>query len=213
MIKTICFFGFFIFSSFAYANDYPLEWWAPVDEHSAPGWEILPQSAKKNEVILSKRTELGVFSNLAYTPFVLDGQSYSSIEGLWQGMKYPDSNLDQDPRGQVAGWKNSRAEVFQMHGWESKSAGNFANEMYANYNFQFINYFNRTFNYTDGKSGSQFHLELITRAMREKIKQNPALETLLLKTKGLILKPDHRMSEKALPSFKYHEILMKIRDE
>lgn len=197
----------------AFANNYPEIWWQPVDEQTAPGWEILPHQAKPGEVILSKRNELGAFSNLAHTPFVLDGVNYASIEGLWQGMKYPDSTLENDERFSSTSWKNTREEVFMMSSWDSKTAGNNANQIYFDNKFKEINYFNHKFIYTDGKEGSQFHLELITRAIREKILQNPKLKELLIQTKGLVLRPDHYMSEKVFPSFKYHEILMKIRDD
>ncbi len=215
MLKFILFCLVLTFSCLTTAadNSYPQDWWKVVDQQSAPGWEILPQSAKVGEVILSKRTELGVFSNLAHSPFILDGISYASIEGLWQGMKYPDTSLAEDNRNNILNWKHTREEVFQMYSWDSKSAGNWANQIYADNNLSMINYFDHWFIYTDGKEGSQFHLELITRAIRAKIEQNPEIKLLLLKTKGLRLKPDHQMSENVYPSFKYFEILEKIRDE
>lgn len=200
-------------TNLAHANDYPADWWKPVDEQSAPGWEVLPQSAKPGEVILSKRNELGIFSNLAHSPFVLDGVAYASVEGLWQGMKYPDLTLASDERTKVTGWSSTRAQVFQMSSWDSKSAGNAANQMYADHGFKLINYFDHWFIYTDGKEGSQFHLELITRAIRAKVVQNPEIKALLLRTAGLKLKPDHLMSDTVFPSFKYHVILENIREE
>lgn len=215
MIKNILF--SLLLTSFitpmASSADYPADWWKPVDEQTAPGWEILPQAAKPGEVILSKRNELGIFSNLAHSPFVLDGVSYASIEGLWQGMKYPDTSLANDERNKVVGWTNTREQVFQMFSWESKTAGNAANQMYADHGFKLINYFDHWFIYTDGKEGSQYHLDLITRAIRAKVMQNPEIKALLLRTAGLKLKPDHLMKEDVPPSFKYHEILEKIREE
>lgn len=200
-------------TSWVQASDYPADWWKPVDEQTAPAWEILPQAAKPGEVILSKRNELGIFSNLAHSPFVLDGVTYASIEGLWQGMKYPDRSLANDERNKVAGWSNTREQVYQMFSWESKNAGNAANKMYVDHGFKLINYFDHWFIYTDGKEGSQYHLDLITRAIRAKVMQNPEIKALLLRTTGLKLKPDHQMKEDTLPSFKYHEILEKIREE
>ena len=57
-------------------DPYPDAWWQYVDPNTAPEWEILPQAAnrEKGEVILSKRTELGIFSNFAETPFEFDGK-------------------------------------------------------------------------------------------------------------------------------------------
>jgi predicted NAD-dependent protein-ADP-ribosyltransferase YbiA (DUF1768 family) len=205
-------FAMLINCALAETANYPSEWWKPVTEQNTPGWEVLPQAAKEGEVILSKRTELGIFSNLSKSPFVLDGISYASIEGLWQGMKYPDLTLTNDDRALVEGWKNTREEVFLMSSWDSKSAGNFANQMYADHGFKMINYFDHWFSYTDKAEGSQFHLELITRAIRAKVEQNLEIKNLLLKTSGLKLRPDHLMSENAQASFKYHEILEKIRD-
>ena len=74
-------------------NQYPAKWFEKVDPKLAFDWEILPQAAKKGEVILSKRTELGQFSNFWKTPFRFRGQSYASMEGFWQGMKFPDPQL------------------------------------------------------------------------------------------------------------------------
>jgi hypothetical protein len=49
-------------SYLAHAKDYPREWWIDIPRHEAAAWEILPQDAKPGEVILSKRTELGILS-------------------------------------------------------------------------------------------------------------------------------------------------------
>ena len=192
---------------------YPSEWWIEISKTEAKGWEILPQDANPGEVILSKRTELGIFSNLAFSPFILDDVKYNSIEGLWQGMKYPDENLANDPRLKFTNWPHKRAAVFLLSGWSSKEAGNHANKIYKDKNFLWINYKDHKFNYTDQAEGSKFHLELITRATKEKINQNEEIKKLLIKTRGLILKPDHNIDDSYPPSYKYHEILMKIRDE
>ena len=47
----------FLFTGTFYlkATRYPTEWWKPIDKAKAYYWEILPQEAKKGEVILSKR--------------------------------------------------------------------------------------------------------------------------------------------------------------
>lgn len=201
--------GVFLFKSY---GAYPKHWWQPVDRDSAPSWEILPQDAKKGEVILSKRNELGIFSNLAQSPFILDGIRYQSVEGLWQGIKYPDPELKDDPRFNYKEWPHTREEVFSFSMWDSKYAGNKANKILAEIGINWVNYQDHKFNYVDGKEGSAFHLELITRAIREKVNQNPDIKDLLLKTKGLKLLPDHHQSEDSPPSFFYHKILMKIRD-
>ena len=74
---------------------YPARWWTPVPEDNKPAWEILPQAAKPGEVILSKRNELGILSNLAATPFTFRGKPYASVEGFWQMMLYPEGSVNE----------------------------------------------------------------------------------------------------------------------
>ena len=57
------------------------------------------------------------------------------------------------------------------------------------------------------------HYELIVRACREKINQNPEVKSILLETDDLILRPDHILPEDAPPSWHYFDIYMEIRDE
>ena len=64
------FFLFWVITPQTFAN-YPQEWWVEIPRDQARSWEILPQDANEGEVILSKRTELGIFSNFSYTPFCL----------------------------------------------------------------------------------------------------------------------------------------------
>jgi predicted NAD-dependent protein-ADP-ribosyltransferase YbiA (DUF1768 family) len=54
---------------------------------------------------------------------------------------------------------------------------------------------------------------LIVAATREKVRQNPEVERVLLATGDLVLKPDHRQPRDATPAWHYHEILMRIRNE
>jgi predicted NAD-dependent protein-ADP-ribosyltransferase YbiA (DUF1768 family) len=192
---------------------YPTEWWSPIPREQAASWEILPQDAKTGEVILSKRNELGVFSNLAFAPFTLDEELYNSVEGLWQGMKYPDPNLSNDPRMAISPWPHTRKEVYLMSSWDSKTAGNEANDIYKKNNLTLVNFKDHQFIVRDGGTGSDFHYALITRAILAKVNQNPKIKELLLKTKGLILKADHVVSENEQASYRYDKILMKIRDE
>jgi hypothetical protein len=42
-----------------------------------------------NVLSSSKDESIRLISNLAHTPFELDGRSYASIEGFWQGLKFP----------------------------------------------------------------------------------------------------------------------------
>ncbi len=197
----------------SWAHEFPASWWEPIPRESSASWEVLPQDAKEGEVILSKRTELGIFSNFGATPFTLDGLFFGSIEGLWQSLKYPDPSIKEDLRHRIDGWKYSRQEVALMVGREAKQAGNEANAIYRTYKLTQINWLGQFFDYVDHASGSEYHYKLIKRAIKAKLDQNPGLWDLLLQTKCLKLRSDHLAGPNEPPSFRYFEILMVLREE
>ncbi len=206
------FLALFLFSTSAWAQqNYPRSWWPEVAESERSSWEILPQDAAEGEVILSKRTELGVFSNLSKSPFDFEGHRYASVEGLWQMMKYPENQ--EDPRARLQNWAYSREQVALLHGWEAKDAGDSANVQMRNLGISWISYQGQQFNYKDGAEGSAFHYDLIYRATREKINQNPSLARLLIQTEGLLLRSDHHQNPTDPPAYRTPEILMRIRTE
>ncbi|MEK7790690.1 MAG: NADAR family protein [Deltaproteobacteria bacterium] len=190
---------------------YPKDWWQPFPRETAPAWEILPQEATYGiDVILSKRTELGIFSNFANTPFEFDGKTYASIEGFWQMMKYPDPDDAYDPRYRKdLIWKYTREEVSQLSGFDAKHAGEAAKENYEKLGIKWISYRGKRMEYK-GKDQDE-HYRLIFRATQSKIEQNLKAKELLMKTGNLILRPDHQQSPDATPAYRYHEILMRIR--
>lgn len=193
---------------------YPSHWWAKIPDSQRQGsWEILPHEAKQGQLVLSKRNELGVFSNLAPTAFVFDGVKYASVEALWQMMKYPDPMLENDPRMRYQKeFPYTRQAILGLSGFESKRAGSAANKINKKHGVFWISYQNKVFNYKDFADGSQYHYQLIYRAIFEKLRQNPKLIELLNSTKGLELIPDHKMREPVPPSYRYHKILQDVRD-
>jgi predicted NAD-dependent protein-ADP-ribosyltransferase YbiA (DUF1768 family) len=203
----------FLISCSDASSKYPSHWWEDINESERQGsWEILPNEAKVGELILSKRNELKVFSNLAHTPFVLAGIEYASIEALWQMMKYPDVSDTNDIRNEIIGYEYLRKEVINLYGFDAKKAGDKANAINRANGVSFVSYNKKKFNYKDLGSGSELHYKIIVEAITLKINQNPKLRKLLDKTKGLILKPDHKQGRDVPRSYLYHEILMKVRD-
>ncbi len=199
-------------SSFAAIDkDYPAKWWKPVPRDQAASWEILPQDAKAGEVILSKRTELGIFSNFAATPFELDGIKYKSLEGFWQMMKYPENK--EDPRYTAEGvtWKFTRKQVAQMTAFEAKNAGKLASKNMKIMDINWVSYKGKRMDYRTQEKGD--HYKLIIRAMKEKLAQNTRVKDLLFQTGDLILKPDHKQGDNPPPAWKYHEIWMNFRSQ
>lgn len=203
----------FLIPIYALAENYPREWWVEIPRSEAASWEILPQDAKSGEVILSKRTELGIFSNFGATPFIIDAKKFASVEGFWQSLKYPDPDVANDPRFKITSWPYTRKQVEMMVGSEAKAAGTLANKIYSQFGLKDVNWGEHFFDYVDHAEGSQFHYALVRRALKAKLDQNPELWELLLRTGDLILRPDHKMGENDPASYRYNEIFMVLRRE
>lgn len=204
----------FSFSVESQIRSYPAIWWKPVPRDQAQSWEILPQDAKPGEVILSKRNELGVFSNLALSPFKYENERYESVEAFWQMMKYPDPKDLLDPRLQYAAeYPYTREQVKKLFDFDSKKAGEAANKVMKDHGIKWISYRGKKFEYKDMGVGSEFHYKLIYNVIKEKIIQNPKIKILLLRTGDLVLMPDHVIPENSPKSYYYAKILMDIRSQ
>jgi hypothetical protein len=190
---------------------YPAHWWTPIPTNGVPAWEILPQEAGPGEVILSKRNELGLLSNFAPTPFLFHGKRYASLEGLWQMMKYPEDA--DDPRAKFPGleWKFIRAQVGQLTGFDAKHAGDLANANMQKMSIDWVTFEGKRMEYRPATRGE--HYKLIVEATREKVRQNPEVQKVLLATGDLVLKPDHHQELDAAAAWRYYEILTTIRAE
>ena len=190
------------------ATNYPATWWQPVPREQAASWEILPQDAGTNEVILSKRNELGLLSNFAATPFEFHGKKYASLEGFWQAMKYPEG--PDDPRAKTD-WKLTREQVTLLTAFEAKRAGDIGSDNMKKLSITWVSFEGERFEYRPKEPGR--HYQLIVEATRAKVNQNPEVKRVLLATGTLVLKPDHRQEPDAAAAWRYYEILMQIRTE
>ena len=190
---------------------YPANWWTPVPTNGAPAWEILPQAAGPGEVILSKRNELGLLSNFAPTPFVFHGKHYASLEGFWQSMKYPEDT--NDPRATFPGltWPYTREQVTQLTSFAAKHAGDFADTNMLKMGITWVTFEGPRMEYRPAKPGE--HYRLIVAATREKVRQNPDVQKVLLETGNLKLRPDHHQEPGAPAAWHYYDILMDLRAE
>ncbi len=189
--------------------EYPAGWWTAVPQDKTASWEVLPQAAGPGEVVLSKRNELGLLSNFAATPFELDGARYASLEGFWQMMLYPEG--PDDPRALFPGleWKHTRAQVAAMTGFEAKTAGDLAWANMKKMGINWVTYHGKRMDYYVPDKGE--HYDLIVRATRAKIEQNPEVKRILLATGDLVLRPDHHQPADAPPSWHYFDIYMGLR--
>ena len=127
-----------------------------------------------------------LISNLAHTPFVLDGLTYASVEGFWQSLKYPASE---------------RADISMLHGKPAKKAGNRGYETYVFYEDQKI------------RVGSPAHWRLMRSACESKFAQHDPARQSLLATgiRPLYHKP--RKDSDAIPGPIMAGIWMDIRGE
>ncbi len=191
---------------------YNEDWWKPVPDSEVKPWEIPPQAVKREDraVILSKRTELGVFSNLSPHGFELDGIQYASIEGLWQGMKYPESTNDERIQNPEVKWPFTREQIYQMSGFESKKAGDLANANMKKLGINWVTYQGEKIEYKG--AGRDRHYEIIFAATERKIQSNPEIKRLLDCTRGLTLRLDHTQEPDVPAAYRTDLILMRIRD-
>lgn len=192
----------------AFAQSYPAEWFKPVPTEGAPAWEILPQAAGPGEVILSKRNELGILSNFAATPFTYRGETYASVEGFWQMMKYPEAQYDVR---NTLDYPFTRQQVAAMIAFEAKNAGSIGEKMMEQLGIDWVTFEGESMVYCSVEKG--LHYKLIKEAMIEKLNQNPEVKRILKATGNLILRPDHHAEGCQAPEWKYYQVWMDIRAE
>jgi len=207
----LLFLSLLLLSTTVFADEFPNEWWSPVDRESAPSWEILPQDARPGEVILSKRTSLGILSNFAETAFSFDGTRYPGVEGLWQSMKYPEGPDDIRASWPDITWDHKRDEVAMMTGFDAKRAGSKGSKNMKSMDINWVTYKGSKMTYRTSEKGE--HYKLILRIMRAKLEQNPKVKQILLQTKDLILRPDHHQKPDAPPAWRYFKIWTDLRTE
>lgn len=195
------------------SDGFPDIWWQVVPDEQIAAWEVPPQAANraKAEVVLSKRNELGQFSNLHASEFELDGDHYASVEGLWQAMKYPESKNDERLKDPSISWSYTREQVMRLTGFEAKRAGDLANANMKKLAIKWVTYKRQKIEYNGAHT--EKHYEVILRACRAKLAANPQLTELLRRTKNLIFMADHKQRSDSPPAYKYHEIYMKLRAE
>jgi predicted NAD-dependent protein-ADP-ribosyltransferase YbiA (DUF1768 family) len=125
-------------------------------------------------------------SNLAHTPFVLRSMPYASVEGFWQGLKFP---LSED-----------RARVAELFGLEAKRA---ANGQPASESFVY-----------DGETyaiGGPEHRALMAEACRAKFTQHAGAREALLSTGSRPLTHRTRRDSRTIPGVLMADIWMRLR--
>jgi predicted NAD-dependent protein-ADP-ribosyltransferase YbiA (DUF1768 family) len=140
-----------------------------------------------NILSTSSDPEIRILSNFAETPFELDGRTYASVEGFWQGLKFED--------------ETKRREIAALVGPRAKQAGEEAGP------FETLVYEGHTI-----RSGSPEHWGLMALACGAKFSQHAEARQALLKTgdRPLVHKP-HRDS-RTIPGVIMADIWMRVRE-
>lgn len=125
-------------------------------------------------------------SNLAYTPFALDGERYASIEGFWQGLKTADPA--------------QRRQFAKLSGAEAKERGSNVSQP-------------PSFNYGGASiaTGSPEHWALMRKACEAKFTQHSDARTALLATGERWLTHKVRKDSRTIPGVIMADIWMQIR--
>jgi len=99
--------------------------------------------------------------------------------------------------------------VSQLAGFDAKHAGELANENMKKMGITWVTFEGKRMEYRPAVLGD--HYRLIVEATREKVRQNPQVQKVLLATGHLVLKPDHHQDRDAPAAWRYCEILMALR--
>ena len=127
-----------------------------------------------------------LISNLAHTPFELDDERYASVEGFWQGLKFPEAA--------------QRQAIAQLHGQEARQAGFTAPAADTLlYRGQLI------------RVGTHDHWRLMAAACRAKFSQHVQAREALLGTGERPLEHRTRRDSRTIPGVIMAEIWMRIR--
>jgi predicted NAD-dependent protein-ADP-ribosyltransferase YbiA (DUF1768 family) len=141
-----------------------------------------------NVVSSSPDPRCRTISNLASTPFELDGQRFQSTESFWQGLKFP---LDSD-----------RRRIAKLPGAQALSEG--SKQGYGK---------TITHGGEEIAVGTWQHWALMDRACRAKFQQSDEARTALLATGDRPLVHIVRHDSKAIPGVIMAQIWMRIRSE
>ena len=151
--------------------------------------EIGPEDEARRaplNIVRSMAPRFAPISNLAHTPFMLDGEIYASVEAFWQGLK------STDPA--------QRRSLASLWGPEAKGRGDPLGHPQA-------------FDYggTTIVSGSPEHWALMRRACEAKFAQHAGARTALLDTGERWLTHTMRKDSRTIPGVIMADIWMRIR--
>jgi predicted NAD-dependent protein-ADP-ribosyltransferase YbiA (DUF1768 family) len=139
-----------------------------------------------NAIFTSSDPGIWLLSNLADTPFVLDGQSYESVEGFWQGLYFAD--------------EADRKRIARLHGKEAKFSGRKIPGV-DHVEYQGVSV----------RIGTYDHWQLLKRACFAKFSQHAEARNSLLSTGERPIVHKVRNDSRTIPGVVFADILMRVR--
>ena len=188
---------FFIFTGCAIQTKYPSHWWSL-------GYP------KHNELVLTDANELGVLLNHSSSPFWFNKKRYESIEGFWQMMKFPDPELNPDPRTKKI-FPFTREEVANMSGAKAQEAGKKADFLLKELNVNWVSFEGKKMAYCSNILSDLNYL--LKEAMVKKYRYNHDVRRILKATGNLTLTTEKDLQECQGPEWNTGQLWMKIRKE
>jgi len=142
----------------------------------------------------SKDWRGAILSNLANTPFTVNGYSFLSVESALQGIKFFD--------------RHKREEIFRLDGLSALRAGRVITKSIDSDNKNYVFWDNKMIKYN-----SIEHRLLIAMFIAEKVRQNTEVQKALLMTQGIFIYHDvgEENPNTSLPEKFYIEILLAQR--
>jgi predicted NAD-dependent protein-ADP-ribosyltransferase YbiA (DUF1768 family) len=147
------------------------------------------QGAEPLNIVYDKTpAPFNLISNLAPTPFVMDGAHYASVEGFWQGLKFPDDN--------------DRTRIGELDRHSARKSGEKAKKVES------IVYGGR-----DIRVGTYDHWQLMERACRAKFLQHEPARRALIDTGTRLLTHKVARDSRTIPGVIMADIWMRLRDD
>ncbi len=158
---------------------------------------LVPSSTPSPINVASNSQNLteALLSNLAYTPFSLDGRDYASVEAFWQWLKYAN--------------EEERKRIATLSGIESKKVWNNGDNT-ERFEYNGVMYL----------VWSEEHQHLMRRAIRAKMEQNSNVLSLLLATGNTPIIHDPKKKDgtsypdsTTIPAKVFSQILIDMREK
>ena len=146
----------------------------------------------------------------AATPFWFNKKRYATVESFWQMLKFPDSELTNDPR-QELNYPFAREEVAAMNGSEALAAGKIADKIMEEHKINWVSFEGKTM-ITCSKKPQDLRY-LMKEAMIKKYRYNQEVRRILKATGNLAIKMEAFHDRCDAPETRVDQLWTEIRKD